>query len=77
MERSELVRLSGWRVFQIIQFVIFLFISIWLIVRNVDGSGAENTFDVKIISLSVWLGFYLFLLAIEFGIRFLFVIRKK
>lgn len=76
-ERSERVEVSGWKVFQIIQFIIFAGVSIFLFVRQVDGSGAENTLDVKLISFAVWLGFYLFLLALEYGIRFLCVIRKK
>ena len=76
-ERSERVKVSGWKVFQIIQFIIFAGVSIFLFVRQVDGSGAENTLDVKLISFAVWLGFYLFLLALEYGIRFLCVIRKK
>lgn len=76
-ERSERVKVSGWKVFQIIQFIIFAGVSIFLFVRQVDGSGAENTLDVKLISFAVWLGFYLFLLALEYGIRFLCIIRKK
>lgn len=71
------MKLSGWKVFQIIQFIIFAGVSIFLFFRQVDGNGAENTLDVKLISLAVWLGFYLCLLALEYGIRFLCVIRKK
>ena len=55
----------------------FLGISVFLFFRKVDGSGAENTADVKLISLAIWLGFYLFVLAIEYGIRFLTRIGKK
>ena len=66
-ERSERVKVSGWNAG----------VSIFLFVRQVDGSGAENTLDVKLISFAVWLGFYLCLLALEYGIRFLCVIRKK
>ena len=68
---------SGWKIFQIIQFIIFAGVSIFLFVRQVDGSGAENTTEVKMISCSIWLGFYLFLLALEYGISFLLVILKK
>ena len=68
---------SKWRIFQVIQFIIFAGVSVFLFARQVDGSGAENTSDVKLISLAVWLGLYLFLLALEYGIRFLTVIRKK
>ncbi|MEI3402411.1 MAG: DUF3923 family protein [Clostridia bacterium] len=71
------MKINKWRVFQAIQFVLFLGVSIFLFLRSVDGSGAENTIDVKWISFAVWLGFYLFLLALEYGIRFLTVIRKR
>ena len=71
------MKVNGWKVFQIIQFIIFAGVSVFLFVRQVDGSGAENTTDVKLISFAIWLGFYLFLLALEYGIRFLTVIRKK
>ena len=70
------LKTNGFKVFQIIQFILFLAVSVFLFVRPVDGSGAENTIEVKLISFAVWLGFYLFLLALEYGIRFLCVIRK-
>lgn len=56
---------------------IFLGMSVFLFFRKFDGSGAENTAEVKLISLAIWLGFYLFVLAIEYGIRFLTRIGKK
>ncbi len=62
---------NKWRIFQVIQLILFLGISVFLFFRKVDGSGAENTADVKLISLAIWLGFYLFVLAIEYGVRFL------
>ena len=65
------MKVSGWKIFQIIQFIIFAGVSVFLFVRQVDGSGAANTLDVKLISFVVWLGFYLLVLAIEFGIRYL------
>ena len=68
---------NKWRMFQIIQIILFLGISVFLFFRKVDGSGAENTAEVKLISLAIWLGFYLFVLAIEYGIRFLTRIGKK
>lgn len=68
---------NKWRIFQIIQLILFLGISVFLFFRKVDGSGAENTVDVKLISLAIWLGFYLFVLAIEYGIRLLIKICKK
>lgn len=68
---------NKWRMFQIIQLILFLGISVFLFFRKFDGSGAENTADVKLISLAIWLGFYLFVLAIEYGIRFLTRIGKK
>ena len=71
------MKTNGFKVFQIIQFILFLAVSVFLFVRPVDGSGAENTIEVKLISFAVWLGFYLFLLAIEYGIRFLTKKKKK
>ena len=68
---------NKWRMFQIIQLILFLGVSVFLFFRKVDGSGAENTADVKLISFAIWLGFYLFVLAIEYGIRFLTRIGKK
>ena len=37
--------------FQIIQLILYLGISVFLLFRKVDGSGAENTVDVKLISI--------------------------
>ena len=68
---------NKWKIFQVVQFIIFAVVSIILFIRQVDGSGAENTTDVKLISFAIWLGFYLFLLALEYGIRFLIIIAKK
>ncbi len=68
---------NKWKTFQVIQLFLFLSISVFLFFRKVDGSGAENTADVKLISLAIWLGFYLFVLAIEYGVRFLTRIGKK
>ena len=68
---------NKWKMFQIIQLILFLGISVFLFFRKVDGSGAENTADVKLISLAIWLGFYIFVLAIEYGIHFLTRVGKK
>lgn len=68
---------NKWKTFQVIQLILFLSISVFLFFRKVDGSGAENTADVKLISLAIWLGFYLFVLAIEYGVRFLTRIGKN
>lgn len=68
---------NSWKISQVIQLVIFFGISVFLFFRKVDGSGAVNTAEVKWISLAIWLGFYLFVLALEYGIRFLTRIGKK
>lgn len=65
------------RIFQVIQLILFLSMSVFLFFRKFDGSGAENTAEIKLISLAIWLGFYLFILAIEFVVRFLTRIGKK
>lgn len=71
------MKINKWAVFQSIQFILFVGVSIFLFIRKVDGSGAENTLDAKLISFGVWLGFYLFVIALEYGIRFLIVVRTK
>ena len=71
------MKINKWKVFQIIQFVLFLGVSIVLFLRKFDGSGAENTTEVKWISFAIWLGFYLFLLALEYGIQFLIALKKR
>lgn len=68
---------SSWKIFQLIQLILFSGIGIFLLFRAVDGSGAENTPQVKLMSLAVWLGFYLFVLAIEYGVRLLTKAGKK
>ena len=65
------------RIFQVIQLILFLGMSVFLFFRKFDGSGAENTAEIKLISLAIWLGFYLFILAIEFVVRFLTRRGKK
>lgn len=71
------MKINKWKVFQTIQLLLFIGVSIFLLVRSVDGSGTTNTWNVKLVSFAVWLGFYLFVLALEYGIRFLTVIKKK
>lgn len=68
---------NKWRIFQAIQLILFLGVSVFLFFRKVDGSGAENTADVKLISIAIWLGFYLFILVIEYGVRLLTRKGKK
>lgn len=57
---------NKWRIFQVIQLILFLGVSIFLFFRKVDGSGAENKSDVKLISLAIWLGFYLLNMEYDF-----------
>ena len=57
---------NKWRIFQVIQLILILGVSIFLFFRKVDGSGAENTADVKLISLAIWLGFYLLNMEYDF-----------
>lgn len=71
------MKINKWKVFQTIQLLLFIGVSIFLFARSVDGSGAANTTEVKGISFAIWLGFYLFLLALEYGIRFLITLKKR
>ncbi len=69
--------MKKWKIFQIIQFIVFLLISLWLWIRTIDGSGAVQTLDSKLISFGVWMAFYLGLVLVEFGIYYIFKKRKQ
>ena len=71
------MKINKWKVFQVIQFVFFFSLSVFLFLRKFDGTGLENTTEVKWVSFAIWLGFYLFLLALEYGIRFLVTIKNR
>lgn len=71
------MRNKKWRVIQGIQLLIFLLVSIFLFVRNVDGHGAIQTIESKTISFLVWLAFYALILIIESVICFFKGKNKK
>ena len=50
---------------------VFLCVSVFLFTRTVDGHGAVQTLEVKLISFAVWAIFYLGVLAIEWLIYFI------
>nr|WP_073293344.1 DUF3923 family protein [Parolsenella massiliensis] len=56
---------KGWRTFQIIQLVLFLCFSGFLFLRTVDGHGAVQTVEVRLISFAIWAIFYIGLMAVE------------
>ena len=66
---------KNWKTFQIIQFIFFLLVSIFLFIRTVDGHGAVQTLEVKLISFAVWGIFYLGALAIEWLVYF--IVRRS
>ena len=71
------MKINKWRIFQVVQFALFLAVSVFLFLRKVDGSGEENTAEVQWISFAIWLGFYLFILILEYGVRFLIAILNR
>ena len=68
---------KSWRIFQIIQFILFLCFSVFLFARTVDGHGTVQTLEVKLISFAVLAVFYLGVLAIEWLIYFIVRRSKK
>ena len=75
--RRLIMKNKGWRIFQIIQLVIFLCFSVFLFARTVDGHGTVQTLEVKLISFAIWAAFYLGVLAIEWLIYFIVRRSKK
>ena len=59
------MKTKKWRTFQIVQLVLFVGFSVFLVLRPVDGHGAVQTPEVKLISFAVWAVFYLGILAVE------------
>lgn len=68
---------KGWVILQIIQFIVFLCVSVFLFTRTIDGHGAIQTLDVKLISFAVWGVTYLVILVIEWFICFIVRRSKK
>ena len=46
-------------------------------VTETNTNQAENTAEVQWISFAIWLGFYLFILILEYGVRFLIAILNR
>lgn len=66
---------KSWKIYQIIQFIFFLCFSVFLFIRTIDGHGAVQTLEAKLISFAVWGIFYLGVLAIEWLIYF--IVRRS
>lgn len=69
--REASMKGNGWRTFQIIQLVLFLCFSGFLFSRTVDGHGAVQTAEVRLISFAIWAIFYIGLMAIEWLVYFI------
>lgn len=69
--REASMKGNGWRTFQIIQLVLFLCFSGFLFSRTVDGHGAVQTAEVRLISFAIWALFYIGLMAIEWLVYFI------
>ena len=63
------MRSNRWRTLQIVQLIAFFCVSVFLLARMVDGHGAVQTPEIKLISFAVWGIFYLGVLAIEWLIH--------
>lgn len=48
-----------------LHFVLFLCFGVFLFLRTVDGHGAVQTVEVRLISFAIWAIFYIGLMAIE------------
>ncbi len=69
--------MKEFKVLTIIQLVIFLSVTIFLLVREFDGHGAYQTLDAKLISISIWMIFYASIVIIECVVYVLLKISKK
>ncbi|CAJ1187725.1 DUF3923 family protein [Companilactobacillus nantensis] len=55
-----------WHGLNIFWLIMFLIGAVFIMVRNVDGAGAVQTPQVKLVSLAVLFGFYLFIWVCQF-----------
>lgn len=58
-------KVSRWSAFQILQLLIFLAILLHILFRPVDGAGAVQTPEIRLVSCLYWVGFYALILAVE------------
>lgn len=58
------------RLINIILFLVFVAVSIYLFIRPVDGSGAAQSSSLKLVTFIVWLVFYLLILICQ-GVYYL------
>ena len=59
------MKTNGWKIVHIVQLVLFVCFSVFLFLRPVDGHGAVQTPEVKLISFAIWTIFYLGVLVVE------------
>lgn len=59
---------KSWKIFQLVQLLVFAGMTIFLLVRPVDGMGAVQTVEIRLLNVGIWAGYYLAALAVEWGI---------
>lgn len=62
---------SGWFKFQMVQTIMMIAMTVFLLVRSYDGHGAYQTIEIKMISLGIWLLFCIGLLVMEWLIHWI------
>jgi hypothetical protein len=63
-----------WWVTNVIWFILFVGLAVFIGVRNVDGTGAEQTPELRLVAFIVLGAFFAFILLCQFG--FLYFIKK-
>ena len=66
-----------WITFQVVQFIIFFCVALFLLMRTIDGHGAIQTTGAKLMSFGIWAVFYGFVLAIEWIVYFMIHRSRK
>lgn len=74
---DQIMKNKGWILFQCIQFLLFLGVIIFLLLREVDGHGAIQTFEARLASMIVWGMFYFGFLIFEWVIYWIVQSIKK
>lgn len=68
---------SGWRMTNLFLGLIFVMVTVWILMRGTDATGAVQTPAIKLINLMIWVGFAAVIVVIELIVWWAAKARKR
>lgn len=68
---------SGWRMTNLFLALIFVVVTVWILMRGTDATGAVQTPEIKLINLMIWVGFAAVIVVIELIVWWAAKARKR